>query len=358
MILLKFSSVLKWMSNAPLVNLEILKKYFLRLPLLELLFQAIHTFILPAADVAIHREVAASIKMKSFLPKFLILSLLLLPIGCGTFSGTKEQERPSQSSLSLYESRLLDTIEKERELDAMAASNEYSTQEVQRLFLSVAQDYNAIIANNPDKIEAHLLYGKLLSRYGDLEGARTAFIAAATIDPTAAVIHQQLGNYYAEVGDPSRALAYYMNAVDFEPEEALYHFGLGDLIYAYRDQLVEEAGLDVNLLEEKMLAAFLKATEIDPGNSVYQFRYGETFYDQKDPDWEQALAHWLSLPDKISLSAVQLAAIKLHAARCLMGMKEFDEAIEMARSVTLPGLIQTRISLIDQIREAKKNAQP
>lgn len=279
----------------------------------------------------------------------LLLLLLLLGLalaGCSTPVPDSATEAPS--SRTLLEEKLLAVLEAEQRLDEVAAAPEADRLEVQRLFHQVDREYAGIIARNPDHLESRLLYGKLLSRYGDREGARNQFLEAAHLDPAVAVIHQELSTYYAEEEDYTRALAYALNAIRLEPRQAAYHFGLGQLLAAFREPFVEEEVFTQAQIDEDMLAAFRTAAELEPQTLALQFRLGEAFYDLSSPDWEAALAHWEQLSGHPDLSALQQDAVRLHRARCLIGLGQTEAARELADAVESEELRPSAQSLLEE----------
>jgi tetratricopeptide (TPR) repeat protein len=276
--------------------------------------------------------------------------VIVLVVSAGCFSGCRQKVTESPeiepgTRLTLIERRLLEVIEKQQQLEALAAREDAPVSEVQRRFHEVARDYNSIVTDNPRHLETRLLYGKLLDRFGDREGARNQFLMAANIDPEVAVIHQQLSTYYAEEDDPTRALAYALNAIRIEPETATYHFGLGQLLTAFRTQFLAEEVFTVAELDEATLDAFATAASLEPETLAFQFRYGEAIYDQTLPDWERALAHWRFLRSSRGLSQLQAASLNLHEARCLIELGRYNEAVPLLDATDEPALNATREAL-------------
>jgi hypothetical protein len=261
---------------------------------------------------------------------WLLLGLLVLTACRSPETQVPSAEAPAIRSLSLLEQQLLEIIETEQRLDRAAARPDADEREIQRQFHELNRRYQGIIARNPDHLESRLLYGKFLSRYGDREGARDQFLFAARIDPNIAVIHQELGTYYAEEGDHTRALAYALNAVELEPETAAYHFGLGQLLAAFRPEFLNEDVFTPRQIDEKMLEAFRTAARLEPDSLNLQFRYGQAFYDLSNPDWEGALAHWHHLGERKDLDALQADMVRVNRVRCL---------VELGRSASAEALI-------------------
>ncbi len=285
-----------------------------------------------------------------------LLTVLLVPIlffpGCRSGpaeAGDTIAAESASKSRSLLEEKLIRTLEMERKLDEVAASAEADSPEVQRRFHEVARRYADLLASSPRHLETRLLYGKLLLRYGDREGARQQFLAAARIDPKIAVIHQQLGTIAAEQDDPTRALAYYLNAIQLEPDTAAYHFGLGQLLAAFRPTFLEEEVFSPARFDDKLLEAFRNARDLEPENLAYQFRYGEAFYDVADPDWRAALDHWNRIRQRSDLSALQRESVRLHRAHCFLRLGKTDKAAPLLQYVDHPALESTLRSLREQL---------
>ena len=288
-----------------------------------------------AAAAWVPKVDVASINMNHRLSPFLRLALLTLMAlafsACR--SPVEPASEPSGTSLTLLEQKLFEILKREQQLDLAAAVPDVQYSEIQRLFMQVARDYNALIARNPDHLETRLLYGKLLSRYGDSEGARDQFLLAARIDPEIAVIHQQLCTYYAEENDFTRALAYALNAVRIEPQTAAFHFQLGQVLAAFREKFLEEEIFSAEQLDSDLLAAFETAKSLQPDALPLQFRFGEAFYDVENPDWDRALAHWQALSSNPSLSPLQADAAFLHQAKCLLELQRKEDAQHLIDSI-------------------------
>lgn len=255
----------------------------------------------------------------------LLGGILLLFPGCQS-RHAQPPVADEATTLSLLERQLLEVIAAEDRLEQLASSPEPDEREVQRIFHDVVRDYEGIIARNPNHLESRLLFGKLLSRYGDREGAYQQFLLAARINPEIAVIHQELSTYHAEEGDPTRAMAYALNAVELAPEVPAYHFGLGQLLAAYRPEYLAEGVYTEAEIDREMLAAFQTAASLKPDSLDLQLRYGEAFYDAAEPDWETALAHWRWLLGWPGLTPLRTDAIHLHILRCLIELGRWEAA--------------------------------
>jgi tetratricopeptide (TPR) repeat protein len=241
------------------------------------------------------------------------------------------------SSETLLERQLLEVVELEKDLDAEAAKPDAEFREVQRRFDTVTQRYNGLVANNPDSLETRLLYGKLLSRFNDSEGALEQFQAAesiirrlqagapsgsdaayssAELEAALAVVYQDQTTVFAEIGDPSLALHFAKRTVELQPGQAAYHFGLGQVLAAFHQEIVDQEILTRDQLDAQMLQAFATAKDLQPDNLDLQFRYGQAFLDTANPDWQAALAHWQTLAPNPALSPLQQQMVDAYIRQC------------------------------------------
>ena len=62
---------------------------------------------------------------------------------------------------------------------------------------------------------------------------------ANQLDSDLPLVKNQLGNYLAEEGRPLEAINYYLAATRLEPKEPLYHFQIGTLLSAARDDFLK-----------------------------------------------------------------------------------------------------------------------
>jgi tetratricopeptide (TPR) repeat protein len=249
------------------------------------------------------------------------------------------------TALNLADQRLMRLIEAEQRLAALVAEGYTSETEIQRRFQQLARDYAALIADNPTTIEPRLLYGKLLTHYGDCEGAKVVFHITARMDPTIAVSYQQLATCYAEEGDYARAMVYALEAIERAPHEAAYHYGLGELLHAFRDRLVSEGEFGAGQLDRQMLTAFANAARLSSEPALH-FRYGETFHDVAEPDWQAAADHWRAVLAMPRLTALQGQAARLHLARVLLLLDAPADVAELLAPVDNPALAATRAELL------------
>lgn len=224
----------------------------------------------------------------------------------------------------------------------------YNDVDLERRINELVQSYRAYLIDNPKDVNALILYGKLLRRVGERDQAFTAFLKADELDPEIAVVKQQIGTHLAEEGRGKAALPFYLQATDFEPDVAIYHFGLGQLLYRYRDEFISERLFTRDALDREMMKAFRKAASLEPDNFDFQMRLGEAYYDQNSPDWKSALLHWKKMRDNLD-EGIDFEIINLHYARVLGKLGRAQEAREICQTVVHPKLQKSKQQVLSEI---------
>ncbi len=244
--------------------------------------------------------------------------------------------------------RLARLVEREARLHTQLRENPelLGPEEIKRRVGDLVQAYQAFLADNPDDVQALILYGKLLRRAGEDEAAFDAFLKTDELEPRIAVVKQQIGTYLAEQGRPVEALAFHLHAIELEPETAAYHFGLGQLLTGFRDEFVDQEVFTDDAIDREMIKAFRTAARLGPDNFDFQMRLGEAYYDLTNPDWKNALLHWNRLRQD-AFDSLRVEIIDLHRARVLGELGRYGEARKLAETVEEPALQFSR----DQVLE-------
>jgi tetratricopeptide (TPR) repeat protein len=228
----------------------------------------------------------------------------------------------------------------------------YSAADLQRRIDELVRAYSAYLSDNPDDVSALILYGKLLRRIEQDEHAFNAFLKADALDPKIAVVKQQLGTHLAETGKGKAALTFYLSAVELEPRTPIYHFALGQLLYQFRDEFLEDQIFSRDALDREMLKAFHTAVQLAPDNFDTQMRLGEAYYDLASPDWKAALLHWDKLRKTVAPDqSLRREIIHLHKARVLGKLGRATEAKELAASVLQASLQRSKQQVLDEIAQ-------
>lgn len=277
---------------------------------------------------------------KGNLVKFCGLALLLLLLA-GCSSPVESPRTPTDSQITLMEKNFFEVRELEMQLEAAMKEENADQREIQRLFQIVDLEYAGLISRNPDNVEIKILYGKLLSRVGDTRGAITQLGEVLMKEPDLAAVHLELSTCFAEEGDFTRAMFYAFNAQELEPEVAAYHYQIGQILAAFRDQFIEEEVYTPAKIDSLMLEAFDSARKLEPDELPLQFRYGEAFYDVQNPDWNLPLAHWQEVINHPALSETEADAVRLHQVRCLIELQLFDQIPQVASEIQTPAFKQS-----------------
>jgi len=227
--------------------------------------------------------------------------------------------------------------------------NFYSADDLDRRINELVQSYRTYLTEHPDDVNALILYGKLLRRVELNEEAFNAFLKADSLDPKIAVVKQQIGTHLAEQGKGKAALPFYFSAVELEPETAVYHFALGQLLYAFRSEYLEDHLFTSDALERETLKAFRKAVSLEPDNFDFQMRLGEAYYDMASPDWKTALLHWNQMKKDFGDEQLRVEIIDLHRANVLAKLGRYSEAKELAEAITEPNLQFSKQQVLDAI---------
>lgn len=277
-------------------------------------------------------------------PTFVLRALVALACLLASLAASAQQ--------SLPERELRRIVEREKTLYKAADENPLGIDRdnVEMQLREVAQDYERIIRNSPDFVPAYVAYGMLLTKVGERKKAAEYFLQANKLDPSIAIVKNQLGNYCAEEGEFQDAMEYYLSAIAIEPDEPLYHYQLGTLLHEYQDQFVAAGRLDVATAKRQSVAAFRKAAELAPDSFPYAYRYAESYYDRDIPEWREAIATWTKLRDRAN-PGVEQQTIDLHIANILIIQERFSDARAILSGVTDPTLKENRETLVARLPE-------
>ena len=281
--------------------------------------------------------------------------LILVPISSADTRAAEGDGVAAVEEMTFGERKLMALVEKHEKLfrqfeGAGDEPSEKDMEELQFRVRNIAQEYESLIAEDPDEVLVYILYGKLLRKVGQEERAAEMFLNADELDPKIAVVKQQLGNYLAEHGKFTESLGFLLQAIELSPQTAVYHYQVGELISVFRDSFVADGVYTRDSLDHQMETAFREAARLEPDNRDFSVRYAECFYDLETPDWGEALRLWRKLMDG-ARNVPEKQAIHLHHANVLIRLDRFHEAKEHVDQVTLGALASSRQFLLDQIPE-------
>jgi len=273
--------------------------------------------------------------MKLFAYILISSALAYCSLAQSTNWGDRQLEKITQREQALFQ-------------DAPNASDTAARSEWERQVRALITDYQNFLIANPESLEGTILYGKLLRRTGDSRLAYAVFTQANAIDPTVAVVKQEIGNCLAELGEGPLALWAFMEAIELSPRTALYHYQLGELIDLYETELLlSNIGHGLSLDRQK-IAAFREAKQLDPQNKDFAWRYAQAFHDTLIPNAKDAFLAWKDLENAASTPS-EKDAIALHQAHWLLELKENEQAQQQLATIQTPSLQATRNQLWRQI---------
>ena len=190
--------------------------------------------------------------MSPFLAKFLILLI---------FSHLGVCEALHANVMSLSDLELIKIIERQQRL--LKHGKNWSEDELKRQAQEIVSSYESFLLENPNDINALLLFGKFLRQTGLHNSAISLFLKADQINPSIAVVKQELGNFLVEKGSPVEAFSFFLMTTRLAPQEAVYHYNLGNFIYLFQNKLSKIEGSEkLGLL---MHQSFKEATKVRTG---------------------------------------------------------------------------------------------
>ena len=162
-------------------------------------------------------------------PATLLLTLGLCLL-CSRHVQAQEPTPPASQSLAVYLLEQLNEREQEayeKYAKAIAAGDVH---QVKQELQSVVDAYDKLISDSPEFAPAYVSYGLMLNRIGEREPSYAMFIKADKLDPSIAVVKNQLGNYMAEEGKFAEAYGFFLQALQLNPKEPLYHSQVANVL--------------------------------------------------------------------------------------------------------------------------------
>ena len=236
----------------------------------------------------------------------------------------------------------------------------WSESELTRQAQEIVTRYEAFLLDNPDDINALLLFGKFLRKTGLHENAISIFLKADQINPNIAVIKQELGNFLVEKGKPMEAFPFFLLTTRLEPAKAVYHYNLGNFIFIFHDNLV---GIENSeKLGALMHQSFKEAAILDPANFDYHLRYAQSFFDFSNEFHEEAISAWNTLLKEFgNRSQIEVDYIKMNIAKIFLKMGQNQEVYDILDSVRSESIQNEKRKLLNQTEKktnekSKKNS--
>jgi tetratricopeptide (TPR) repeat protein len=280
----------------------------------------------------------------------LILSLALA--GSGLALNADEETADDSSltgeSMAAYILRQLNDREQaaySRYEKALAKEDVHS---VKTELQSIVDGYERLINASPEFAAAYISYGMMLHRIGERVTSNAILARADELDPYHAIVKNQLGNYQAEEGNYLEAMAFYNMAIDLRPEEPMYHYQLGNLLFAYKKFFIDDKLFLPDGIDLEIQTKFREAAMLAPAHLPYRLRYAQSFFDVARPNWEAALEEWQQLVDFVE-SPEEKQMMQLYMARTRFLMGHHTAARKIVNRIDEPSLEHSKQLLIDEI---------
>lgn len=259
---------------------------------------------------------------------------------------------------SISDLELIKIIDQQDKL--LKEGKNWTEEELTRQAQEIVTSYENFLLDNPDNINALLLFGKFLRKAGMNESAVSLFLKADQINPHISVIKQELGNFLVETGKPVDAFPFFLMATRLTPQEPVYHFNLGNFIFLFEKELAQLE--DSSKLGVLMHESFKEAAKLSPKNFDYHLRFAQSFFDFENSLEQEALIAWEILASEFGVrSQREEDYIKVSKAKILLEMGENKKAINLLRSVKSKSMnketeILLKKALTDNDREIKKSS--
>ncbi len=257
--------------------------------------------------------------------------------------------RPDAGGTPEAVAALADLVARQKTLlaEARAADDASELEDVRPRLQNVVQGYEDLLQKHRDFAAAWAAYGLFLCDplVEDRRVALALLLKANGLDPDLPVVKNQIGVLMAEEGRVIDALNYFLAASDLAPREPLYHFQIGLVLDEGRDLFLKTRAWTAETLDKTLLDAFARAVKLAPERTDFAYRAAEAYYDLATPRWEEALAKWTALEDRLD-GRVEVQAVRLHRARVLWKLGLAGDARELVESVDASELRASREKLL------------
>lgn len=144
------------------------------------------------------------------------------------------------------------------------------------------------------------------------------------------------------------AMAFYNMAIDLRPEEPMYHYQLGNLLFAYKKFFIDDKLFLPDGIDLEIQTKFREAAMLAPAHLPYRLRYAQSFFDVARPNWEAAIEEWQQLVDFVE-SPEEKQMMQLYMARTRFLMGHHTAARKIVNRIDEPSLEHSKQLLIDEI---------
>ena len=286
-----------------------------------------------------------------------VIFLMKRILGVGTLALVGAGLLGAQEADARAVAKLQELVDLQQELLARAAKAEVQ-EEVEALrprLQELVFDYEQFLREHQKMPEGYISYSMLLGNplVDERERAKALLLKANAMDPDSPIVKNQLGKYLAEDGKPLDAVNYFLAAIQLAPNEALYHFQLGQLLGAARDDFLKSGEWAVAQVDGAMMEAFAEAVRLEPDSLPYAYRQAEAYYDLQIPPWDEALVTWGALSARVE-TEVERQMMRLHQVNILLYQGRLDAADALLESEVESPLEGQKQRLIERLARLRK----
>jgi len=230
-------------------------------------------------------------------------------------SQTKTLTQIELEDIQTRQKRLLEAHRKE--------TNPLDLESIESRILGLKDEYESLLSKNSDNVPVLVTFGLFLAQIDQREDSLKLLLKADSLEPEHPQVKNQLGNFMTEEASYALALPYYLDAIKLAPKEPLYYYQLGNLLYYFKEEFVNDGVFTEDHLFAQMFDAFKKSAELDPENMAYQYRFAESYYDMPEADLSEALKEWKRI-EEIAVDETDKQLVRLHQAnvQLMLGNKE------------------------------------
>lgn len=216
----------------------------------------------------------------------------------------------------------------------------------------LAAAYRELGSRYPDQPEVLRACGDFFSDAGPKALAFDYWLRAQKLNPGDAHLAATLGSAYLATGDTRGAAGQFQRAVDAKPDEVSFQTDLANVLYLFRNDLVNPPALpDAEAVLRRALEHFRLAAQLSPKDRGLAQAYAETFYIMAKPDWARALDAWQMV---LALSADDPDFANSHLARVSLRLKRPQEAEAYLDQLHRPDFVDLQTKLREQAKKMEK----
>lgn len=215
---------------------------------------------------------------------------------------------------------------------------------------AVQDGYRELLDAHPRHPAVAEAYAGFLTRQGR-EDALARFLEQMAEEGvrTAGLAHME-GVQALDRGRTVEAAQAFRQAADLAPQWALPLFNLANVQFLFRKDIAQAGGGSESEVIEQALANYRKAVQLEPANIPLATAYAETYYGISPPQWNNALKAW----EHVRSISPEDDTARVHLARILIELGEFDRAASHLKSVDTPRYQRSVRRLTEKIDAARR----